>query len=155
LYSPSIELESPGFLADEMDRPATADAAPRPLSKSRLQWGAAGLIVGAALALAAIEFYSGLQAYLTARAWRQAAERASEEGNDFHASQLPSYVRGAPRKVASNQSVRALAPSGTETYTWRSLFTTYVVRVYFGLGADRSVEHVEGPLLDDSARSAL
>lgn len=155
MHSPGIEPQSPDFLADEMGRPPIADAARRPQKKSRLQWGAAGLIVVAALALAAIEFYSGLQAYLTARAWRQAAQRASEEGNDFHASQLPSYVRGKPRRVASNQSVPLLAPRGTETYAWKSLFSTYVVRVYFGLGADRSVEHVEGPLLEESPRSAL
>jgi len=119
---------------------------------------AAGIIMAAALILAGLEFRVGFQSFATAHSWRRAADSAIGEGSDFHESELAPFIWGKPSLAMKEVRVEDMGLRRMRIYSWKSLFTTYVVRVYLGIGNDRSVESVEGPLLedanaDDSARA--
>ncbi len=100
------------------------------------------------LVLALMEFQTKQAATGTAAAWR-AAMKAKPVDAELTKSEFGKViVQGRPTTVSGPAETNSFAAKTVETYTWSGVFRQYVVKVYFGLGADPTVEAITGPGAD-------
>lgn len=114
-------------------------------------WTIRGVVFGVLavlLVLALQEFQTKRAATGTAETWR-AAMKAKPIDSELTKSEFSKVlVRGRPTIVSGSAETNSFAAKTVETYTWSGVFRQYVVKVYFGLGADPTVEAITGPGAD-------
>ena len=114
-------------------------------------WIIRGVVFGVLavlLVLALQEFQTKRAATGTAEAWR-AAMKAKPVDSELTKSEFSKVVvQGRPAIVPGPAGTNSFAAKTVETYTWSGVFRQYVVKVYFGLGTDPTVEAITGPGAD-------
>ncbi len=120
---------------------------PKPNTAAR-DWIIRGVVFGGLailLVLAVQEFQTKNAATGTAAAWR-AAMKAKPVDAELTKSEFSRIVvQGRPTIVSGPAGTNSFAAKTVETYTWSGVFRRYEAKVYFGLGADPTVEAVTGP----------
>ena len=120
---------------------------PKPSTAAR-DWIIRGVVFGVLavlLVLALQEFQTKRAATGTAEAWR-AAMKAKPVDAELTKSEFGKVVvQGRPVMVTGPAETNSFAAKTVETYTWSGVFRQYVVKVYFGLGTDPTVEAITGP----------
>ncbi|MBC8116881.1 MAG: hypothetical protein H7062_21000 [Candidatus Saccharimonas sp.] len=130
----------------------TKKSTPKPKPSTAVRdWIIRGVVFGvlAVLLVPALqEFQAKRAATGTAEAWR-AAMKAKPVDSELTKSEFGKVlVQGRPTMVSGPAETNSLAAKTVETYTWSGVFRQYVVKVYFGLGTDPTVEAITGPGAD-------
>ncbi|MEK6259684.1 MAG: hypothetical protein AABP62_13790 [Planctomycetota bacterium] len=130
----------------------TKKSTPKPKPSTAVRdWIIRGVVFGglAVLLVPALqEFQTKRAATGTAEAWR-AAMKAKPVDSELTKSEFGKVpVQGRPAMVSGPAETNSLAAKTVETYTWSGVFRQYVVKVYFGLGTDPTVEAITGPGAD-------
>ena len=117
-------------------------------STAARDWIIRGVVFGVLavlLVLALQEFQTKRAATGTAEGWR-AAMKAKPVDAELTKSEFGKVVvQGRPTMVTGPAETNSFAAKTVETYTWSGVFRQYVVKVYFGLGTDPTVEAITGP----------
>jgi hypothetical protein len=122
--------------------------AKQPPKSAIRDWIIRGIVFGGLallLVLALLDFQAKTAAQKTADAWHAALKSKTEEQeltkSEF--SKIP--VQGSPQMVSEQAGPNQFAAKTLETYTWSGTFRKYTVKVFVGMGADPSIESIQGP----------
>ena len=130
-----------------MARTKKAEPKPKPSTAVR-DWVIRGVVFGVLavlLVLALLDFQTKRAATNTAGAWR-AAMKAKPVDSELTKSEFGKVlVQGRPAIASGPAGPNSFAAKTVDSYTWSGIFRRYEVKVYFGLGADPTVEAITGP----------
>lgn len=102
-------------------------------------------VLGVLLVLALLDFQAKQAATGMAATWRDALEK-QDETTDLRKSEFDKIpVKGNPATTSAKAEANSYAAVTVNTYAWKGIFRTYVVKAYIGMGNDPSIEHIEGP----------
>lgn len=127
--------------------PESKSSKAKPKSATR-DWIIRGIVFGGLavlLVLALLDFQAKTAAQTTADAWHAAMKSKTEE-QDLKKSEFSKIpVQGSPQMVSQQAGPNPFAAKTIETYTWSGTFRKYTVKVFVGMGADPSIESIQGP----------
>lgn len=111
-------------------------------------WVIRGVVFGVLailVVLALVDYQSKQAAASTATGWRESM-RSKDETQELRKSEFRKLaVKGSPTITSFQSETRSIDANSVDTYSWKGIFRTYIVKVSFGMGADPSVESIEGP----------
>lgn len=97
------------------------------------------------LIVALLDFQAKQAAQSTGDGWRDAVKSKGEDQDVLKSEFSKLSVKGSPQIESREAGENSFAAKTLTTYTWQGIFRSYVVKVYFGLGADPPVDAIEGP----------